>query len=196
MAYGTRRFNAAFTRDLQKSLYRAESNQFLVIIPIYSRSILTLPSHLRLGLPKFLFPVGFTVKILKALLPSSILATWPPHPYFIDIITLAILGKRYKLWSSSLFWFLHSPFTSFLGPNIHLSILFSNTLSLDSSLNVRDHVSQSYRTTGNIIGSYILIFKSLKRTWEDKTVWTWKITRISCFKSGFYLLVNGILISQ
>jgi hypothetical protein len=32
-------------------------------------------SRLRLGLPKGLFPVGLTVKILKALLPSSILAT-------------------------------------------------------------------------------------------------------------------------
>ena len=31
--------------------------------------------HLRLGLSKGLFPVGLPVKILKALLPSSILAT-------------------------------------------------------------------------------------------------------------------------
>jgi exonuclease III len=30
-----------------------------------------------------------------------------------------------------------------------LSTLFSNTLSLCSSLNVRDHVSHQYRTTGN-----------------------------------------------
>jgi hypothetical protein len=32
--------------------------------------------HLRLGLPKCLYPVGFLAKMLKALLPSSIL-----HPY-------------------------------------------------------------------------------------------------------------------
>ena len=32
--------------------------------------------HLRLGFPKGLFPVGIPVKILKTLLPSSILATW------------------------------------------------------------------------------------------------------------------------
>jgi hypothetical protein len=38
--------------------------------------------------------------------------------------------------------FLHSPVTSFLfSPNILLSTLFSNTLSLCSSLNVRDQVS-------------------------------------------------------
>ena len=38
-----------------------------------------LSSHLLLGLPKGLFPVGLPVKILKALLPSSILTTCPAH---------------------------------------------------------------------------------------------------------------------
>ena len=37
--------------------------------PISSRSILILSSHLRLGLPKGLFPEGLPVKILKALYP-------------------------------------------------------------------------------------------------------------------------------
>ena len=64
------------------------------------------------------------------------------------------------------------PILSLLGPNIRLRILFSNTLSLDSSLNVRDHVSQPYSTTGNIIVLYILIFKFLERSLEDKSVWT------------------------
>ena len=35
-----------------------ESTQFLALIPISSRSILILSSHLRLGLPKDIFPVG------------------------------------------------------------------------------------------------------------------------------------------
>ena len=35
--------------------------------------------HLRLGFPKGLLPAGVPVKILKALLPSPILATWPVH---------------------------------------------------------------------------------------------------------------------
>ena len=54
-----------------------EPNQpkFLVLIPIYLRSILILSSHLRLGIPIGLFPAGLPVKILKAVLPSSILTT-------------------------------------------------------------------------------------------------------------------------
>ena len=40
------------------------------------KSILILSSHLRLGLPKGLFPVGLPFKILKALLIYSILTAW------------------------------------------------------------------------------------------------------------------------
>jgi hypothetical protein len=47
---------------------------------------------------------------------------------------------------------------SFFGPNILLNTLFSNTLSLCSSLNVRDHVSLPYRTTGKVIVLHILAF--------------------------------------
>ena len=53
---------------------------------------LTLSSHLRLGLPKGFFPVGLPVKILKAFLPSSLLATCPAHLNFLDLITHTILG--------------------------------------------------------------------------------------------------------
>ena len=38
----------------------------------------------------------------------------------------SILAEQYKLWSSSLWSPLHSPFSSLLGPNIRLRILFSN----------------------------------------------------------------------
>ena len=70
-----------------------EPNQPISLHPISSRSILILSSHLRLGLPKGLFPVGLPVKILKALLPCSILATWS-HLNLLDLITLTILGER------------------------------------------------------------------------------------------------------
>ena len=61
------------------------------LIPISSRSILILPSHLRRDLPKGLFPVGLPVKIVKALIPSSILATCPADLNLLDLITLTIL---------------------------------------------------------------------------------------------------------
>jgi hypothetical protein len=51
------------------------------------------------------------------------------------LITRTILGEQYRSLSSSLCSFLHSPVTSsLLGPNILLSTLFSNSLSLRSSL--------------------------------------------------------------
>ena len=53
------------------------------------------------------------------------------------------------------------PFSSLMDPNNRLRILFSKTLSLHSSLNVGDHVSQPYSTTGNIIVLYILILITL-----------------------------------
>ena len=66
----------------------------------------------------------------------------------LDFTTRTILGKEYRSLSPSLCNFLHSPVTSsLLGPNTLLNTLFSNTLSLRSSLNVSDQVSHPYRTT-------------------------------------------------
>ena len=70
MAYGTRRFNAVFTRVLQQSVSLAESTQSLELIPISLRTIPILSSHLRLGLPKGLLPVDLPVKILKELIST------------------------------------------------------------------------------------------------------------------------------
>ena len=40
---------------------------------------------------------------------------------------------------------------------------------LTEMFNVRDHLSQPYSTTGNVIVLYILIFKFLESSLEDKT---------------------------
>jgi hypothetical protein len=69
--------------------------------------------------------------------------------------------------------FLQSPVpSSVFGPNILLSTLFSNIRCLCSSLNVRDQVSDLYKTTGKIILLYFLIFMFLDSRLEDKRLWT------------------------
>jgi hypothetical protein len=71
--------------------------------------------------------------------------------------------------SSSLCSLVHSPVTSsLLGPNILLSTLFLDTLSLYSSLSVRDHFSHAYKTTGKITVLYTLILVFLDSNLKDK----------------------------
>jgi hypothetical protein len=53
-----------------------------------------------------------------------------------------------------------------------LNTLFPNNLSLFSSLNVRDHVSHSYRTTGRIIFLCILIFTFFEVRREERSFGT------------------------
>ena len=59
----------------------------------FLRSLLILSSHLRLRLPKAAFPVGLPVAILKTLLPSSIVATFPAHLNLLDFLTLSMLSE-------------------------------------------------------------------------------------------------------
>jgi hypothetical protein len=102
-------------------------------------------------------------------------ATCPDHLILFYMIIVIMSGEKYNYkiphWN-----FLQYPVTSsLLGPNILLSTLFSNTLKLCSSLNVRDQVSHPYKTADKIIVLYILIFTFIHVRREDRRFWTvWK----------------------
>jgi hypothetical protein len=121
-----------------------------------------LSTHLHLGLPSGLFSSGFPNNILHAFLISPNHDTFPVQLVLLNLIILITLGKEHNLQSSSLCSFLQHPVISSLSSqNILLSTLFSNTLSICSSLKVRDQVSHPYRTTGKILVLCILIFMFL-----------------------------------
>ena len=144
--YGTRRFITAFTSARHLSLSWASSIQSIASHPTSWRSILILSSNLCLGVTHGLFPLGFPTKSLYTPLHSPVPTTCPAHSVLLDFITRTILGEEYRSLSSSLCSFLHSPVTSsLLCPNILISILFWNTLSLRFSLNVSDQVLHPYK---------------------------------------------------
>ena len=115
-----------------------------------------------------LFPSGFPTKTLYTplLCPTSV--TCPAYLILLDFIIRTISEGKYKPLSYSLCSFLHSPVTtSLFFSNILLNTL-SNNLGLRSSLNVSNHVSRPYKTTGKFIVLYILTFKYLDSKLEDR----------------------------
>jgi hypothetical protein len=151
--------NCAATQKLPSILWNPKVlcrvHNSLPLVPNLSQINPLHITHLRLGLPSGLFPSSFPTKSYMHFSTLFMRATFPAHLIFLDLIILIMLRKDYKLWSSSLCTYLQPPVTSSLfGPNILLNTLFSNTLSLCSSLNARD----PYRTTGKFTVLYILIF--------------------------------------
>ena len=71
----------------------------------------------------------------------------PSHSFFIS--PPEYQGEERRTWSFSLRSLLHSRYLA--GPSIFLSTLLSNTLSLCSSLNMRDQDSHPYKTGTHII---------------------------------------------
>jgi hypothetical protein len=119
--------------------------------PSYPKSILILSSHLRL----YSFQWSLS-SILSEQNPMCI--PFLPHTCYLrcffhppDVIILIVFGEECKLRSSSLCSFLPPTTSSLFCQNILLSTQFSNTLSVCSSLNVRDQVSHPHKTAGKIM---------------------------------------------
>ena len=156
--YATRKFFTVFTTAHHLSLWWARSIQsvspqatledpFQYYVPIYA-SVLQVTSF-----PKVSQPKPFMHLSCLPYLPHD-----PAHFILLDVITRIIIAELCRPLSSSIFTLLHSPVTaSLLSRNNFLSTLFSNTLALCFSLNVRDQVSCPYKTTNKIILLYILI---------------------------------------
>jgi hypothetical protein len=65
-------------------------------IPSYLKSILILPTHIRLGLPSGLFLSGFPTNIPYAFLVSPIRATCLANLILLDLIILIMFGEEYN----------------------------------------------------------------------------------------------------
>jgi hypothetical protein len=122
-----------------------------------------LPSKPRCPLP--------TETLHASILSPCVLHT-PPFSFFS--FSWMIFGEKSRILSSLLCSFLHSPVTSFLlGPNIHLSTIFSNTFSLRSSLNVSDLVSHPYKKQTKFISVYLKNYNVFGwQTWRQTILQT------------------------
>ena len=127
--------------------------------PIPLRSILISFSLLHVGLPSDLFPLGFPTKTLYANLLSCCACYMLHQSPLFDLIVPIIFIHQHNSWSSSFRSFLQSLSPRPLDPCISLSTtgLLSNTLSLCSSLRLKDQIRYPHKTSGRYIISYIVI---------------------------------------
>jgi hypothetical protein len=192
--YGTWRFITMFTRALHRSLSQAKLIKPVTTYTVSRISILMLSSNLHLSLPSGLLPYGFLTRNPIYMPLCRMHATCFSHLNLPDLIVIIIFGEQYKFWSSSVCSFLQPLSLHLFGPNI-LSILFSNTLSLCSSHNVRDQVSRPYRTTGKLNSVFFYCLCTMKLSTSPYIKWftlTWHITTSTGFSWNLALELKQI----
>ena len=128
--YGTRTFTTAFTSARHLPLPWAWSIYTIPPIPFPEVPTKYYPPIYACVFRVVYFP-NISPPKPRIHLTSPKRATCPAHLILLELITRITYREEYRPLSSSICGFLNSSVTSpLLGPNILLSILFSNTLSL------------------------------------------------------------------
>jgi hypothetical protein len=159
-----RRFITVFIRALHCSLSWTKSTQSISSHSISLRSILIFSTHLCQVFLVVSFLLAFPpIFCLHSASPTSRYMPFPSQPSWLDHSNYT--WRREQIMNLLIMQF------SLFGPNILPRTLFSDTLSLCSSLNVRDRVSHRYRLTDKIMVLYILMFMFYDARGED-IFWT------------------------
>lgn len=146
-----RRFAAVFPGAHPISLSGIRSIQSETSHSISWTPILLLLAELQLCPSSNLIHSGLSIKTLYSFFFSPTHTTCSAHLILFDFITAIIFDEQHIHRSSSTCKFLRPPVTScLLGSSTFPSTLFSDTISLCPSLDVRGQVSHSYKTAGKI----------------------------------------------
>ena len=133
----------------------SQKNPIHVPHPTSWTNIFILTSHLFLGVPSGLLPSCVTITILYATLLSTIRTTRPAH------LNSSWIDHPKNIWRGVQTIYASVATTHFLDPNILLSTLLSNTLSLRSSLSVSGQVSHPQKITAKLEFCVLIINSSL-----------------------------------